>query len=84
MTLMKLRLDFVFTDLSQHFKIYLINGLCNQVFYSWTWVRKRGCKIICVVKLKVVQPQPKFKTRNFPNLGNIIQKIPSRLTDFSH
>ena len=25
-------------------------------------------KVICVAKLKVIQPQPKYKTRHFPNL----------------
>ena len=39
MTLKKLRLIFLFTDLSQHFKIYLFNDLCTHVFYSWAWVR---------------------------------------------
>ena len=27
---------------------------------------KRGSKVIFVVKLKVMQPKPKCKTRNFP------------------
>ena len=38
MTLMKLRLDFLSSDLSQHFRIYLFGGFCTQVFYSWAWV----------------------------------------------
>ena len=50
MTLMKLRLDFHFTDLCQHFRIYLFHGLCTQAFYSRAWVR--GDVIICFVKLK--------------------------------
>ena len=38
MTLMKLRLDFPFTDLSQHFRMYLVQGgLCIQVFHSGSW-----------------------------------------------
>ena len=36
---MKLSKDFIFTDISQHFKIYVLNSLCTQVFYSWAWVR---------------------------------------------
>ena len=39
MTLMKLRLDFPFTDLSQHFVIY-IGGLCAKVFYSSAWGKR--------------------------------------------
>ena len=50
MTLMKLRLDFRFTDLCQHFRIYLFHGLCTQAFYSRAWVK--GDVIICFVKLK--------------------------------
>ena len=38
MTLMKLRLDFPFTDLSQHLVIY-IGGLGTQVFIHWHGVR---------------------------------------------
>ena len=57
---MKLRLDFFFTGLSQHFRIYLFNGLCTQVCYLWAWVRG---DIKSFVLLKVVQPQPKYKTR---------------------
>ena len=36
MTLMKLRLDFPFTDLFQDFVIY-IGGFCIQIFYSSEW-----------------------------------------------
>ena len=42
---MKLKLDFLFTDLSQHCRIYLV------VFYQWAWVR--GDAKSSVVKLKV-------------------------------
>ena len=45
----------------------IFSGLCTQVFYSWVWV-KGDVKSSCVVKLNVTQPQPKYKTRNFPNL----------------
>ena len=60
MTLMKLRLDFLFTDLSQHFSMYY-GGLYAQVFYSLSWVRGDIKSFICVVKLKshYIQPQPK-------------------------
>ena len=37
MTLMKVRLDFLFTDLSQHFRIYLV-ALALKFFYLWAWV----------------------------------------------
>ena len=30
---------------------------------------KRGCKVICVVKLKVTQPRAKYETRDFQNLS---------------
>ena len=65
MTLMKFRLDFPFTDFPLHF---IIGGLCTQVFYSSAW-GKRWLEVNCVIKLKVinVQPQPKYKTRNFQN-----------------
>ena len=49
-TLIKLRLDFLFADLSQHFRIY---------FYLLDMGRLRT--FIFVVKLKVIQPQPKHK-----------------------
>ena len=38
--------------------------------------------VICVVKLKVIQPQPKYKTTNFPNLGSLNKKLSSGLADF--
>ena len=38
-------------------------GLCAQVFYSLAW-SKRWLEVICVVKSKAIQPQPKYKTRN--------------------
>ena len=56
MTLMKLRLDFLFT-------YFFFGGLCTQVFYSLTW-GKKWLKVICVVKSKLIQPQPKYETRN--------------------
>ena len=66
---MKLRLEFPFTDLSQNFVIYI--GLCTQVFYSSAWGLRGDLKsFICIVKSKVIniQPQSKYKTRNFQNL----------------
>ena len=64
---MKLRLDFLFTEISQHFGTdmvvfeleFLIHGHEKEVRYS---------KVICAVILKIIQPQPKYKTRNFQNL----------------
>ena len=53
MTLMKLRLDFLFTDLSQCF------GIDLMVFALKFFIQGHGCKrwrkVICVVKLKVLQ-----------------------------
>ena len=39
MALMNLRLDFLFADLFQHFRIYLVIFTLTEVFYSWAWVR---------------------------------------------
>ena len=51
MALMKLRLGFLFTDLSQHFKMCLVVFVL-QFFYSWSWVRGGLKSFICVLKLK--------------------------------
>ena len=84
MTLMKLRLDFLLTDLSQHFRIYLFNGLLYSSFlFMGIFIRSDVQKVICVVKLKVAQLQPKYKIRNLPNLGTINKKVSSSLADFS-
>ena len=65
-----MRLGFLFTDLSQHYGIDLV------VFPLKFFIHGRGGegwhKAIYVVKLKVIQPQPKYKTRKFQNL---IRKI---------
>ena len=66
MTLIKLRLDSLFTDLSQHFRIYLVVFALKFFIMGMGYKRRR--KVICVVKLRVIQPQPKYETRNFPNL----------------
>ena len=66
MTLMELTLDFLFTDLSQHFEIDLVFFALN--FFIHGHGCKRWRKAICVVKLKAIQPQRKYKTRNFWNL----------------
>ena len=66
---LKLILDFLFTDLSQHFRIYLV-VFALRLFIHGHGLDKRECKIICVTKLNksdTVQPQLKYKTRNFPN-----------------
>ena len=65
MTLMKLKLDFLSTDLSQHFGIHLVVFALTFLFMGMDkWYRE----VICFVKLKVTQTHPKYKTRNFPNL----------------
>ena len=48
MTLIKLRLGSLFTDISQHF------GMCLVVFalWSWLWVRGDVKSFISVMKLK--------------------------------
>ena len=38
MTLMKLRLGFLFKDLSQHFRMYLV-VFALKFFNSWSWAR---------------------------------------------
>ena len=52
MTLMNLRLDILFTDLSQHFKIDLV-VLALEIFIHG-YGCKRWRKVICVMKLKVI------------------------------
>ena len=49
-------------------------GLCIQVFYSSAWVSK-WLKVICVVKSKVIQPQPINKTRNFLKCNRLLRDI---------
>ena len=69
MILIKLKLDFPFTDFSQHFVIY-IGGRCTQVFYSLAhWVRGK-LAVICAVKLKVIN-----MIQHNPNLKPEISKI---------
>ena len=51
MTLMKLRLGLPFTDLSQHFRMYLV-VVALKYFNSWSWVRGDGKSFICVLELK--------------------------------
>ena len=67
MTQMKLRLDFLFTDLSRQVFWNIFDGLCTQAFYASAW-SKRWLEVICVIKSKAIQLQPKYKTRNFQNL----------------
>ena len=62
---MKLRLDFLFTDLSQCFRIYLL-VIVLKFFIHRHGVR--GDEAICFDKSKVIQPQPKYKTTHFQNL----------------
>ena len=64
--MLEIRLEFLFTDVSQHLGIF--GGLCTHVFYSWMNMGKRLLKHICIVKSKIIQPHPKYITRNFQNL----------------
>ena len=50
---------------------YIFDRLYTQAINSWTWVRG-DVKSSCVLKLKVMKPQPKYKTKNFPNLRKIL------------
>ena len=52
---MNLKLDFLFTDLSQHFGLHLVVFALKWSFYSWAQVRG-DVKSSCVRKLKVTQP----------------------------
>ena len=45
----------------------VFSGLCTQIFYSLGW-DKRWLEVNFVAKSKAIQPQPKYKTRNFQNL----------------
>ena len=50
---MKLRLDFLFKDLSQHFRMYLVVFAFKLFFHDYkSWVRGDVKSFICVVKLK--------------------------------
>ena len=68
MTLMKLRLDFLFTDLSQHFGIYLVT------FALKFFIHGHGSeiiKIICDVKSKVICLHNRYGN----NINNRTQNI---------
>ena len=66
----KLRLGFLFRDLSRHFRMYLVVKffILSHLFLS--------------SNQQVTQPQPKYKTINFPNLGSLSKNLSSRLADF--
>ena len=49
---MNLRLDILFTDLSQHFKIDLVVLALEFLIHEYRC--KRWRKVICVLKLKVI------------------------------
>ena len=59
-------------------KFFIHIGMGIEVIYKVITLRK----VICVVKLKVIQPQPKYKTLNFSNLRSINKKLSSPLVDF--
>ena len=70
MTLMKLRL--VYRSFSTFWNIF--GGLCIQVFYSSAW-GKKWLEVICVVKSKVIQPQPKYKTKHFLKFRSLRKRL---------
>ena len=45
----------------------IFGGLCTQVFHL-SACGKRWLEVICVIESKVIQPQPKYKTKKFQNL----------------
>ena len=45
----------------------IFDRLFTQVFYSSTY-GERWLEVICALKSKVIEPQPKYKTRSFQNL----------------
>ena len=53
----------------------IFSGLCTQAFYSSAWGKKL-LEVICVVKSKVIQPQPKHKTRNFLKFNSLGKDCP--------
>ena len=75
MNLMKLRLDFLFRDFSQHFGIYLFGGLCAQDFHSLAW-DKKWLEVICFAKSKFIQPQPKYKPRKILKFNSLRKRLP--------
>ena len=75
MTLIKLRLDFLFTDISQRFGMYLVVFALNFFIHQY-WVRSDlKLEVICVIKSKVIQPQPKYKTRNFLKQNSLRKRL---------
>ena len=71
MTLMKLRLDFRFN---------ILECIWLSLHSSFLFMGMKRCpQVICVMKLKVIQPQPKF-----PNLESFNKKLSSRLADFDY
>ena len=61
MTLMKLRLGFLFTDLLD-ISEYIWWSLRSR--FLFLDMAKRWRKVICVIKFKAIQPQLKYKTRH--------------------
>ena len=58
MTLLKLRLGFLFTDLSSYYFWNISGGFCIQVFLS---LDKWWLKIICDIKLKLIYLHTRYK-----------------------
>ena len=53
---------------------FLFGGLCTQVFYSSVW-GKKWLEVICVVKSKVIQRQPKYEIRNFLKCNSLMKRF---------
>ena len=64
---MRLRLYFLFTNISQNFGMYL------AVFASQVGSDSKSFN--CVVKSKVIQPQPKYKTKDFLKFNSVRKRL---------
>ena len=65
--LMRLRLYFLFTNISQNFGMYL------AVFASQVGSDSKSFN--CVVKSKVIQPQLKYKTKDFLKFNSVRKRL---------
>ena len=62
-TLIKIRLNFLFPDLFQHFRIYLV-VFALKFFYSWAWLRG-GAKTFVLWNQKSYNHNPNIKPEIF-------------------
>ena len=76
------KMNFYMTDeIEIRFRFYrsfstfwnIFDGLCTRVFYSST-LGKKLLEVI-FVKSKVIQPQPKYKTRNFLRFNSTMKRL---------